>query len=116
MEKRGSKRYPKGIRVQFGTDKCSHIGLTYNLSENGILLKSNRVFQPLTKLILELSLSSEQKIYCEGYVQWAKQGPPALAYAVKKSGMGILLVNTPEEYHQFIDRLGHREQHHHAAA
>jgi len=114
MEKRHSKRYLKGISVRFGTEgACNHVGLTYDVSENGILLKSNRTFPPLTKLTLELSISSQQKTYCEGYVQWAKQAPPALARAIKKLGMGILLTNTPVEYGQFIDHLGHHQEQHH---
>jgi len=110
MEKRQSKRYLKVVSVRFGTEGlCSHVGSTYDLSENGILLKSNRTFPPLTKLTLELSIPS-QTIYCEGYVQWAKQVPPALIRAVKKLGMGILLTHIAPEYRQFIYQLGHNKE------
>jgi hypothetical protein len=110
MEKRRSKRYLKAISVRFGTHECQHIGLTYDLSQSGLLLKSSRIFPPLTKLILELSPSSQGKIYCEGYVQWAKQGPTALVHAIKKLGMGVFLINTPAEYNQIIDQLGHHTE------
>jgi len=106
MERRQAKRYLKTISVRFGTASFDHIGSTYDLSENGILLKSSRVFPPLTRLTLELATSPEEKIYCEGYVQWAKQAPPGFARAIKKLGMGILLVHPSNEYNRFIRELG----------
>jgi len=110
MEKRHSKRYLKVLSVRFGTREYNHVGLTHDLSDNGILLKSNRIFSPLTKLTLELSIAPQMKVYCEGYVQWAKQPPPSLVRIIKNVGMGILLVNTPLEYNQFIYELGYYKE------
>jgi len=111
MEKRDAKRYIKKVPMRFGTQICDHIGVTHNISESGVLLKSNRIFPPSTKLTLEFSLSSKTTVSCQGIVQWAKRVPPAFTRLIQNHGMGITLIHPDMEYRHFIYELsGHQER------
>lgn len=93
------------MSVRFGENDCEHVGLTYDISAQGMLLRSSRIYPPLTHLRVELLLSDQEKIFCEGGVRWAKRVPPALTRLIKKHGMGIFLTHTPIEYQQFVSQL-----------
>lgn len=104
MEKRRTRRYKKQLTVLFGERMREHIGFTVDVSEEGLLLRANRVYPPGTGVLLELSALDQQKMYCRGVVKWVKRVPPNLVHLVK-NGMGIFLTEAPMEYWRFIQQL-----------
>ncbi len=105
MDKRIARRYMKQISVRFGERAGEHIGTTYDVSEKGVLLRSSRIYPPLTQLSIEFLFPDKKTVYCQGGVQWARRVPPALARVIQKHGMGISLTGISPEYHQFIKKL-----------
>ncbi len=107
-EKRVDKRYGKQISVRFGEVSPDHVGMTLDVSNHGMFLKSNRIYPHQTKIIVSMEVAQGKTIQCEGIVQWAKRLPQVLARVVQKNGMGILLTNAPEEYATFINQTNGR--------
>jgi len=105
MEKRGKRRFLKRLSVRFGDQKPDRAAFTHDLSSTGIFLKTTVVFPPNTKLYIELTLPDEKVIRCRGIVMWAKRIPPALSRIIQKHGMGVHLLEMPEEYKALIERL-----------
>jgi hypothetical protein len=108
-EKRLNKRHGKQISVRFGEVSPDHFGLTLDVSQNGMFLKSNRIYPHQTKVVVSMEVAHGRTIQCEGIVQWAKRVPQAMALVVPKNGMGILLTNAPEEYGTFINQTNGRD-------
>ncbi|NKE70438.1 PilZ domain-containing protein [Candidatus Manganitrophus noduliformans] len=105
MEKRGKKRVLKRLSVRFGTQKPDHTAFTHDLSSTGIFLKTTTVFSPNTRLQIELTLPDDKVIHVRGIVMWAKRIPPAFNRVIQKHGMGIHLLDIPDEYKRLIERL-----------
>ncbi|SRR5579884_293232 len=105
MEKRGKRRYLKRLSVRFGEQKAERTAFTHDLSSTGIFLKTNFVLPPNTKLQIELTLPDGNVVHCRGIVMWAKRIPPAFNRVVQKYGMGIHLLNIPDEYKALIERF-----------
>lgn len=105
MEKRGKKRFLKRLSVRFGDQKPERTAFTHDLSSSGIFLKTNFVFVPNTKLQIELTLPDGKIIHCRGIVMWAKRIPPAFNRVIQKYGMGIHLLDIPDEYKALIEKL-----------
>ncbi|MGI9534614.1 MAG: PilZ domain-containing protein [Thermodesulfobacteriota bacterium] len=53
-KKRRSKRLPFRKRVKYGKKETSHLGYTLNLSRNGIVIESSKMFPEKTPLIIEV--------------------------------------------------------------
>jgi hypothetical protein len=106
MEKRLAKRYLKQVPTRFGDEAdWSHVGVTSDISETGVLLRSSRIYPPSTMLSIKFVLPGGETAYCQGLVQWAKRVPPSLARIVQKHGMGISLSSASLEYRQFVKEL-----------
>jgi hypothetical protein len=105
MEKRQKKRVPKRLIVRFGKSRPDVLGFTEDLSIDGLFIKATAVFDPGTVLAIQLMLPDNRQIDLTGQVVWARRTPPSLARFVKKSGMGIRLLQIPPGYTQFLSRL-----------
>ncbi len=103
MEKRNKGRIGKRLFVRFGTEKAERVGFTDDISSDGLFIKSNGVFPPGTILRIELTLPDQRIIRLVGRVMWSKQVPPSLIRYTKKSGIGIRITETNEEYKQFME-------------
>ena len=105
MEKQKRTRRTKRIEVRFGPEQATDLGFTVDVSETGLFIKTNKVYPPDTRLVLELSLPDKRVLSLRGRVTWAKRLPPQLARHVKKAGMGIELIDPPPEYLDLVQVL-----------
>lgn len=92
-EKRKSPRVALRVIVKFGTeDPPAHTAFLTDLSESGVCIQSNKVYNPGTAVHLSIDINGVDH-RCEGVVAWAKKVPQQLAHAVK-NGMGIKFTRT----------------------
>lgn len=106
MEKRHKKRLSKRLIVRFGKSRPDVLGFTEDVSIDGLFIKASVVFDPGTVLTIQLMLPENRQVDLTGQVVWARRTPPSLTRFVKKSGMGIRLLQIPPGYSQFLSRLG----------
>jgi hypothetical protein len=85
--------------VKFGPEGPDRTAFTGNLSENGILLKTNHVFPPGTVLQLEVK-REEGDLPMVGRVVWVKKVPVRLAQ-VMTSSMGLYITDPGPEWSDF---------------
>lgn len=100
MEKRIHKRIFKRLEVKFTSDNINRTGITSNLSENGMFVRTRKVLNAGTNLDLELTLPSGEIIKLCGRVARAIITP-----LHNKDGMGIELMEIPPNYIEFIKTL-----------
>jgi len=105
MEKRTRKRVDRRLFVRFGLDQALNLGFTGDVSVTGIFIRTNTVFSPGSVLKIEIELPDSKIIHLQGTVMWAKRVPSTLVRHIKKSGMGVRIVQPPEEYLQFVATL-----------
>jgi len=104
-EKRSKSRNSKRLFVRFGPEKPDNIGFSNDFSTSGIFIKTNTIFQPATTLRLEVELPDSRILHLEGIVMWAKKVPASLVRHIKKTGMGVKLIQPPAEYIEFVSGL-----------
>jgi hypothetical protein len=105
MEKRGKDRITKRLFVKFGMEKPDTVGFTEDISPSGLFIKCSTVLQPGTQLRIEMELSDHRIVMLTGEVVWAKKVPQNLLRLAKKSGMGIRLMQTGDDYKQYSTEL-----------
>ena len=97
-DKRKSPRvdYEKPVEfglVRFGPppDPPKYNGHVVDLSEDGLFIKTDRIFRAGIKLTIEI-MDGDRSFKMEGTVANAKMVPPAMAHKIK-AGMGIVIAN-----------------------
>ena len=95
-DKRQERRHRRRLQVRYGTDGLSKIGFTEDISEEGVCLRTALVFPPLSHIRMELAVSENEIIRCEGKVRWAKRVPPNLIHKINKAGMGVQITRFEE--------------------
>jgi hypothetical protein len=100
MEKRIKKRMFRRLNVKFTYGSVSRNGITSNISENGVFLRTRKVLRRGTKLDLEFTLPSKEVINLCSRVARAIITP-----LHDKDGMGIELLEIPEKYTEFVKTL-----------
>jgi len=108
MDKRGKDRVVKRLFVRFGIEKPDKVGFTEDISSSGLFLKTSTVLEPGTPLRIEIELSDHRFVRLTGEVVWSKKVPQHLLRLAKKSGMGIRLMQTGDDYEQFCTELGNK--------
>jgi PilZ domain len=94
--RRLSERIPFRKRVKYGLSGHALAGYTFNLSEDGIGIKANRVFSPRSKILVQIYISGtdlqgssmDEIIKLEGTVAWVSYVLPGII-----STMGIKFSN-----------------------
>src|ERR1039457_5632 len=89
-EKRTINRFRKRLTIKFGIDGAHRVAFTEDISRTGICIKSAFVFNPGSKLVMELLMPDESIVNLKGVVVWAKRVPPNMIHLIKKAGMGIM--------------------------
>lgn len=85
-----STRIPFRKRVKYGVGDSTSVGYTFNLSENGIGIKANRVFSPRSNILIQVYISGDDLEGCsmdeiirvEGTVAWVHPAFPGILPAM----------------------------------
>lgn len=65
------------------------MGLSENISERGLFLKSAVIYPQGTQLRIELTIEGDEKVVLIGQVKWVKRMSPRQIREGKYGGMGI---------------------------
>jgi Tfp pilus assembly protein PilZ len=105
VEKRARNRIAKRLFIRFGPEQAVNIGFTGDISLTGIFIKTNTMFAPGSILKMEVELPDSKILHLKGTVMWAKRVPATLVRHIKKSGMGVKIVQPPAEYIEFVSSM-----------
>ena len=103
MNKRKHKRFTKRLEARFIAEGESFVGITSNLSENGIFIRTKRGCPPNRIIDIELVLPDAKVSRLKGIVKRtirAIRGPLST-----KNGMGISLLKKDEAYTNYLKSL-----------
>jgi hypothetical protein len=103
-ERRTFARKKRRLLVEFRLDGSPCTGFTYDVSPNGIFIRSLRMPELGTFLTANLHLAEGRRIAIRGRVVRSYRVSPSLARLVP-SGFSISLSDTPEDYFQFLAGL-----------
>ena len=99
MEKRSFERISTRLRVEFDCNNTICCSAVINLSENGMLLKTRELFFPLdTKFEIFIHMDAEVLILP---VKVSRLDKSENIYDI----LGLELINPPQTYFDYIDRL-----------
>jgi Tfp pilus assembly protein PilZ len=88
INRRKNKRVALHAVIKYGLEKPPTLMcLSADLSETGVCIQANRIFNPGIKLYLTISINN-RSFDAEGVVAWA-QAPSSGIITSGKSGMGI---------------------------
>jgi Tfp pilus assembly protein PilZ len=90
-----NKRVPFRFIVRYGMSRpLGFRSFIADLSDTGLYLSTNRVFNPGTHVYMTIEVYDES-FDCEGTVKWAKRVPPGLE-RITRCGMGIEFTTVPQ--------------------
>ncbi len=101
MEKRDSKRRIKRLEVTFSSNGNKNRGITSNVSEKGLFIRTKKGFAPGTALDIELHIPSGETLKLHGKVARLIK----TQFNAVKNGMGIELLDLDLKYIQFIKSI-----------
>jgi Tfp pilus assembly protein PilZ len=105
VDDRRNKRSPRRLMVRYGAHGLERTAFTRNISETGVFLQTNAVFQPGQTIQVQISFPGRTwELWAR--VAWAKKVPPNLAH-VLECGMGLQFVNPGEEWVGFFQNWRH---------
>ena len=100
--RRLSTRIPFRKRVKFGLSEPAFVGYTFNLSEGGVGIKADRVFHPLSRIMLHIYIDDET-IRLEGVVAWVSPTLPGVI-----SSMGVKFSSRTDDIKRiYQQRISH---------
>lgn len=103
MEKRQATRIVKRLEVKYQIE-VENTAITSDLSEIGIFIRTNRGIEPGSVINIKLNLPNAQELFLEGKVVRSRKILPGLV-GESKSGMGIQLINPPDNYINYVHSL-----------
>jgi hypothetical protein len=101
IEDRKIKRASRRLMVRFGAHGTEKTGFSRNISQTGVFLATNSVFQPGSTIQVQIHFP-ERTWSLWAKVAWAKKVPPNLAH-ILDCGMGLHFVETGPEWIAFFD-------------
>ena len=116
MKKRRTKRFPFQHTVHFGPHRHPDItSYTTDFSDRGLCIKTDKVFQPGTKLYLTIE-ADDRNYRAEGVVAWEKRVTPKDVQLVKVD-MGVKFTHVDpaleavyeERFKEVLDEHGYVE-------
>ena len=99
-----SRRSRRRLTVHYGAGNTRHIGYSGNVSRTGMMIRTIRVFEPGTVLILEVEHST-RTLRLNGRVIWARVGELRWL-PTGKIGMGIRFIDPPEDLMEVLFPIG----------
>jgi hypothetical protein len=103
-EKRRQARKKRRFLIQVETPDSVSIGFTYDMSLDGIFIRSVRIPLPGSTVTARLSLPDGKRLALRGRVQRAYRAPGAMSRLVP-SGFGLRLTEAPADYSRFLATL-----------
>ena len=100
MNKRKDPRFTKRLEARFIADGESFVGITSNLSETGLFIRTKRGFAPDSILDIKLIMPDGNTSSIKGIVKRTVKVPLSI-----KNGMGIELLKKDETYMRYVKSL-----------
>jgi hypothetical protein len=100
VRERGYQRHPrftKRLEARFSSGVMSFAGISSNLSESGLFIRTNRGFAPDTIIDIELVMPDGKTSSLKGLVRRTIKTP-----LLSKSGMGVELIEKDAAYINFL--------------
>jgi len=107
-EKRDFRRFRKRLQLRYGTDKPSRLAYTEEIGHSGMFIRTASIFPPGTRLIIEITMTDNSLVRFSGMIRWSKSVSPNLMHLVKKSGLGIKIINFiagEDKYKKLVEEL-----------
>jgi hypothetical protein len=107
-DKRTARRLRKRVTLRFGIEAPVRIAFTEDLSDTGMFIKTTNICPPGSRILVEFSPDEVAQVRLECRVIWAKKVPPQLIHMVKKSGMGVRIlqvVDGEETFRRYCSAL-----------
>lgn len=101
MEKRKHKRFTKRLETRFSSGGMSFSGVSSNLSERGMFIRTKRSFAPGIAIDIELVMPDGKKSFLKGIVIWTIKTP----VSTSKNGMGVELIEKDAKYMDFLKAI-----------
>ncbi len=99
-QKRKAQRILVKLEVKYMAHVIKITSATSNISETGMYIRTDRQLPVGSMLDITLELPGSREHHLQGVVKW-NLGPRGKA----KSGMGIQLIDPPEEYRDYVRSL-----------
>jgi hypothetical protein len=103
-EKRRHGRKKRRFLIEIETSGAVSIGFTYDMSPEGVFIRSVRIPPPGSVVTVRLSLPDGKRVALRGRVQRSYRAPTAMSRIVP-SGFGLQLTDAPEDYFRFLATL-----------
>ena len=100
VRERGYQRHPrftKRLEARFSSGGMSFAGISSNLSESGLFIRTNRGFAPDTAIDIELVMPEGKTSSLKGLVRRTIKTPLS-----SKNGMGVELIEKDAAYINFL--------------
>jgi PilZ domain len=101
MSKRRFNRFKKRLDAKFSSGDHKFRGISGNLSEDGIFIRSTKSFIPGSQVDIELTLNKNEVSRLRGVVKWSKR----TALPTVSSGMGIELKDKDRHFTDLLKDL-----------
>ncbi len=92
------RRFTKRLEARFGSGGMSFTGISSNLSESGLFIRTNRGFAPDTAIDIELVMPDGKTSSLKGLVRRTIKTP----MSTLKNGMGVELIEKDAAYINFL--------------
>ncbi len=97
-EKRRYRRFTKRLEVKFSSGGNSFTGISSDLSENGIFIRTKKGLAPGTNIYIDLVLPDGRISFLKGIVKRTFKTP----ISALKNGMGVEITEKDEIFSDFI--------------
>jgi hypothetical protein len=97
-EKRRYQRFRKRLEVKFSSGGNSFTGISSDLSENGIFIRTKKGLAPGTTIYIDLVLPDNRISFLKGIVKRTFK----TSISVLKNGMGVEITEKDEIFSDFI--------------
>ena len=98
-DRRLSKRLLFRKKIKYGVCKPKYNGLTFNISESGIAITTNKLFIPATRIIADMFLD-EEILKFQGVIIWSDLGLKGY-----QSQTGIKITSRPDKIKDIYSKL-----------
>jgi len=88
------------VKVRYGVSELAQSGITENVSQGGVFVRTNDLHPRNTILRMDLTMPDQQIVSLIGKVRWTSRAPANAKRLGGMSGMGVQIV-------RFISGLGY---------